>query len=179
MFVLLIFFYFERIFQLQFMIVKRRSDVLTVFVLFYDIWVSRNLFSKAEMRQFGAAGTERVNNPVRMVSIPCIRQYDPDFWTYPSEIGTVWFYQCKNPRVFLLTYAFYNCFFFSFNLGWASFRDSVRDRPVPIYHCRRVLQFSLRRSRWAKCPPSTPPPPQTPGALTTLSAPPTGHTNPG
>ena len=30
---------------------------------FYDFSVSRNLFSKAEMRQFGKAGTEGLRNP--------------------------------------------------------------------------------------------------------------------
>ena len=42
------------------MIKKRRRDVSTLLTTFYDRAVSRNLFSKAEMRQFGAAGTERL-----------------------------------------------------------------------------------------------------------------------
>ena len=45
-------------FWLQFMIEIRRPDVLTLSRTFYDLSLSRNLFSKAETRQFGAAGTE-------------------------------------------------------------------------------------------------------------------------
>ena len=37
-------------FQLQFMIEKPRPDLLTLTTTFYDASVSRNLFSKAEMR---------------------------------------------------------------------------------------------------------------------------------
>ena len=37
---------------------KPRPDLLTVSTTFYDLSVSRNRFSKAEMRQFGASGTE-------------------------------------------------------------------------------------------------------------------------
>ena len=47
-------------FQLSFMIEKRWPDVLTIFTTFYDLSVSRNLFSKAEVRQVRAAGTEEL-----------------------------------------------------------------------------------------------------------------------
>ena len=40
------------------MIEKPRSDVMTLSKTFYDLWVSRNLVSKAEMHQIGAALTE-------------------------------------------------------------------------------------------------------------------------
>ena len=45
-------------FQLEFMIEKPRPDLLTLSTTFYDGSVSRNLFLKSEMRQFGASGTE-------------------------------------------------------------------------------------------------------------------------
>ena len=48
----------RQIFQLQCMIEKPRPVLLTQPTEFYDLSVSRNLFSKAEMRQFGASGTE-------------------------------------------------------------------------------------------------------------------------
>ena len=55
------FFNYERcviweLFQLQFMIEK--PDALTLFSTFYDLSVSCDLFSKAEMRQFGASGNQ-------------------------------------------------------------------------------------------------------------------------
>ena len=43
------------------MIEKPRPELLTLTTTFYDATVSRNLFSKAEMRQFGASGTEGLN----------------------------------------------------------------------------------------------------------------------
>ena len=39
---------------------KPRLDVLTLYTSFYDLSVSRNLFSKAEIRQFEASGTEKL-----------------------------------------------------------------------------------------------------------------------
>ena len=42
------------------MIEKRRPDVLTLFKTFYDLSVSRNIFSKAEMRLFGVSGSEEL-----------------------------------------------------------------------------------------------------------------------
>ena len=42
----------RQIFQLQFMVGKQRPDLLTLPTKFYDLTVSRNLFSKAEIRQF-------------------------------------------------------------------------------------------------------------------------------
>ena len=36
----------------------RTPEILTLSSTFYDLSDSRNLFSKAEMRQFGATGTE-------------------------------------------------------------------------------------------------------------------------
>ena len=48
-------------FQLQFMIEKGTPDYLTLPMLFYDVSVSNNRFSKTEMRQFGASGTDRLN----------------------------------------------------------------------------------------------------------------------
>ena len=48
----------RQIFQLQFMIEKPRPDLLTLSKTLYDLSVSRNLFSKAEMRQFGASGSD-------------------------------------------------------------------------------------------------------------------------
>ena len=50
----------RQIFQLQFMIEKPRPDLLTLSTTFYDFSVSRNLFSKAKISQFGASGTERL-----------------------------------------------------------------------------------------------------------------------
>ena len=40
------------------MIERRRPDVLTLSAIFYDLSLSRDLLSKAEIREFGAAGTE-------------------------------------------------------------------------------------------------------------------------
>ena len=40
------------------MIEKPTPDVLTLSTTFYDVSVSRNLFAKAEMRLFGASGTD-------------------------------------------------------------------------------------------------------------------------
>ena len=48
----------RQIFPLQCMIQKPRPDLLTLSTTFYDLSVSCNLFSKAEMRQFGALGTQ-------------------------------------------------------------------------------------------------------------------------
>ena len=48
----------RQMFQLQFMIEKPRPDLLTLSTTFYDVSVLCNLFSKAEMRQFGASGTD-------------------------------------------------------------------------------------------------------------------------
>ena len=44
-------------FHLKFMIEKPRPDLFTLFIIFYDLSVSHNLFSKAILRQFGASGT--------------------------------------------------------------------------------------------------------------------------
>ena len=59
-----IFLYCERTFDLvdvplHCMIVKPWPDVLTLSTTFYDLSVSRNLFSKTEMRQSGASGNQR------------------------------------------------------------------------------------------------------------------------
>ena len=51
-----------QMFQLQFIIEKLRPDLLTLFTTFYDLSVSRDLFSKAEIRQFGESGTEGLTN---------------------------------------------------------------------------------------------------------------------
>ena len=48
----------SQIFQFQRMIEKPRPELLTQFTTFFYLSVSRKLFSKAEMRQFGASGTE-------------------------------------------------------------------------------------------------------------------------
>ena len=40
------------------MIEKPRPDLLTLSTTFYDLSVSRNLFSKAKIRQFGESGIE-------------------------------------------------------------------------------------------------------------------------
>ena len=50
----------RQIFKLQLMISKRTPDVLTLFASFYDLSVSHNLFSKAETRDFGASGNQRI-----------------------------------------------------------------------------------------------------------------------
>ena len=47
--------------QLKFMTEKWRPELLTLFTAFYDLSVSRYLFSNAEKRQFGAAGIEGLN----------------------------------------------------------------------------------------------------------------------
>ena len=47
--------------QPQFMTEKWRPDVLTLSTTFYDLTVSRNLFSKTEMRQFRTAETKGLN----------------------------------------------------------------------------------------------------------------------
>ena len=49
-----------QMFQLQIMIEKPRHDLLTLTTTFYDASVSRNFFSKAEMRQFGASGNQHI-----------------------------------------------------------------------------------------------------------------------
>ena len=51
----------RQMFQLQGMIGKPRPDLLTLSTTFYDLSVSRNLFSKAEIRQFGESVTEGLN----------------------------------------------------------------------------------------------------------------------
>ena len=43
--------------QLKFMIEKPRSDVLTLSTTYYDLSISHNLLSMAEIRHFGASGT--------------------------------------------------------------------------------------------------------------------------
>ena len=48
----------------QIIIHKRQPDVLTLSKIFYDLSVSRDFFSKAQIRRFGAAGTEELS--------PCI-----------------------------------------------------------------------------------------------------------
>ena len=47
-----------QMFQLQFMKGKLTPDFLTLPTTFYDVSVSCNRFSKTEMRQFGASGTD-------------------------------------------------------------------------------------------------------------------------
>ena len=44
------------------MIEKPRLDLLTLSTTFYDLSVSCNRFSKTEMRQFGASGTDWFRN---------------------------------------------------------------------------------------------------------------------
>ena len=44
------------------MIEKPQPDLLTLSTTFYELSVSRNLFSKAEIRQFGESGTEGLIN---------------------------------------------------------------------------------------------------------------------
>ena len=48
----------RQIFQIQCMIEKPLPDLLTLSTTFYDLSVSRNLFSKAVMRRIGSSGTE-------------------------------------------------------------------------------------------------------------------------
>ena len=50
------------------MIGKPRSDLLTRFTTFNNLSVSCNLFSKAEVRPFGAAGIEGVSDYVGVIS---------------------------------------------------------------------------------------------------------------
>ena len=47
-----------QMFHFRRMVEKPRSDRVTLYNTFYDLSVSRNLFSKAKMRQFGESGTE-------------------------------------------------------------------------------------------------------------------------
>ena len=49
-------------FHLLFMIEKAQPDVLTLSMILHDLSVSRNLFSKAEMRQFGTSETEGLSD---------------------------------------------------------------------------------------------------------------------
>ena len=54
------------------MIEKRTPDLLTPSTIFYDVLVSCNRFSKAEMRQFGAAGSyglKRKNWPTAVIQV--------------------------------------------------------------------------------------------------------------
>ena len=51
----------RQIFQLQIMIGKRMPELLTPPTTFYYVSVSCNRFSRAEMRKFGALGTDGVN----------------------------------------------------------------------------------------------------------------------
>ena len=51
-----------QMFLLQFMIENRQPDVSKVSTKFYECSVSRNLFSRAEMRQFGAARVDGLNS---------------------------------------------------------------------------------------------------------------------
>ena len=48
--------------QFQCMLEKLWRDLLTLSTTFYDLSVSRNLFSKADMRQFGASVTDGLNS---------------------------------------------------------------------------------------------------------------------
>ena len=41
---------------------KTTPDLLTPSTTFYDVSVSCNIFSKAEMRQFGASGNHRIKD---------------------------------------------------------------------------------------------------------------------
>ena len=50
----------RQMFQLHCMIEKLWPDFLTLSTTFYHLLVSRNLFSKAEIRQFGTSGTEGI-----------------------------------------------------------------------------------------------------------------------
>ena len=50
----------DLMFQLQIIIEKRTADLLTPSTTFYDVSVACNLFTKAEMRQFGASGNTRI-----------------------------------------------------------------------------------------------------------------------
>ena len=77
------------------MIEKRRPDVLTLSTTFYDLLVSRKLFSKAEIRQFGVAGTEglrlffRINFllPTKIApQLPAGQEYG--LWKYTEYIRT-------------------------------------------------------------------------------------------
>ena len=52
------------IFELEFMLDKPWPDLLTLSETFYDLSVSCNLFSKSEMLQFGASGTEVLNKKI-------------------------------------------------------------------------------------------------------------------
>ena len=54
------------------MIETLRPDVLTQSTLFQDVSVSCNLFSKAEIRQFGAARTERLKGDSRYTDLTLI-----------------------------------------------------------------------------------------------------------
>ena len=49
-------------FQLHFMIEKWTPNFLTLSTTFYDVSVSCNRFPKTEIGQFGASGTDRLNN---------------------------------------------------------------------------------------------------------------------
>ena len=50
------------------MIEKPTLDVLTQPATFYDLSVSRNLFAKAEMRQFGASETDELSRNFKFLN---------------------------------------------------------------------------------------------------------------
>ena len=62
----------RQIFPLQCMIQKPRPDLLTLSTTFYDLSVSCNIFSKAEMRQFGASGTQGLTYTRRVKGVQAV-----------------------------------------------------------------------------------------------------------
>ena len=55
---------------------KPTPDLLTLSTTFYDFSVSLNLFAKAEMRQFGASGTEGLRTDMRKKSFGDVRKFE-------------------------------------------------------------------------------------------------------
>ena len=70
---------------LQFMI-EKLPDLLTSSMTFYDVAVSDNLFSKTEMRQFGASRTDRLREVSKIYTSYCYRKFSSiakkkwEFW---------------------------------------------------------------------------------------------------
>ena len=62
-------------FKLQIMIEKLQPDLLTLSTTFYDGSVSRNLFLKSEMRQFGASGTEGLSRLKTLTTVATAKLY--------------------------------------------------------------------------------------------------------
>ena len=79
----------------SFMIEKPRLDLLTLSTTLYDLSVARNLFLKAERRQFGASGTDGLNSETNLK-----RNFEPCSAARKNSIDKRWQVLPKYGHVF-------------------------------------------------------------------------------